>query len=99
MHGAEYVAVGLDRVGDLAYHLHCREGPGLAPPGEADRGSPRRAAAQLPQEPSATAEHVQMLEDRLRVVERIVTDRGYNLAGDIEALRDRSPARQTKESE
>jgi hypothetical protein len=28
-----------------------------------------------------------VLEDRLRVLERIVTDRGYGLAGEIEALR------------
>lgn len=32
-------------------------------------------------------------EDRLRVLERIVTDRGFNLAAEIEALRD---ARQTE---
>ncbi len=29
------------------------------------------------------------LEERLRVLERIVTDRGYDLAGQIEALRER----------
>lgn len=28
------------------------------------------------------------IEDRLRVLERIVTDRGFNLASEIEALRD-----------
>jgi hypothetical protein len=32
------------------------------------------------------------LEDRVRVLERIVTDRGFNLAAEIEALRDRQPA-------
>ena len=47
----------------------------------------------------ATAEHtaekaaqyasqVQRLEDRVRVLERIVTDRGYDVATQIEALRD-----------
>ena len=35
----------------------------------------------------------QAIEDRLRVLERIVTDRGTNLASEIEALRD---ARQTE---
>jgi len=42
-----------------------------------------------------TAEHaaqyasrVQQLEDRVRVLERIVTDRGYDVATQIEALRD-----------
>lgn len=48
---------------------------------------------------SATAEHtaekaaqyaskVQALEDRVRVLERIVTDKGYDVATQIEALRD-----------
>ena len=47
----------------------------------------------------ATAEHtaeraaqyaskVQQLEDRVQVLERIVTDRGYDIATQIEALRD-----------
>jgi X-X-X-Leu-X-X-Gly heptad repeat protein len=31
---------------------------------------------------------VQALEDRVRVLERIVTDRGYDVAAQIEALRD-----------
>ena len=35
------------------------------------------------------ASHVQDLEDRVRVLERIVTDRGYDVATQIEALRDR----------
>lgn len=34
------------------------------------------------------ASHVQALEDRVRVLERIVTDRGYDVATQIEALRD-----------
>ena len=35
-----------------------------------------------------TLDQVQMLEDRVRVLERIVTDQNYTLARDIEALRD-----------
>lgn len=35
----------------------------------------------------AIAERQQMIEDRLRVLERIATDRGTLLAGEIEALR------------
>lgn len=31
---------------------------------------------------------IQRLEDRVQVLERIVTDRGYNVAAQIEALRD-----------
>ena len=34
------------------------------------------------------ATHNQALEDRVRVLERIVTDRGYDVATQIEALRD-----------
>ena len=38
--------------------------------------------------PSATREQVERLEERVRVLERIVTDRGTSLAAEIEALRD-----------
>ena len=34
------------------------------------------------------ASHTQELEDRVRVLERIVTDKGYDIATQIEALRD-----------
>jgi len=34
------------------------------------------------------ASHVRELEERVRVLERIVTDRGYDIATQIEALRD-----------
>ena len=34
------------------------------------------------------ASQVQQLEDRVRVLERIVTDSGYNVSAQIEALRD-----------
>ena len=34
------------------------------------------------------ASHIQQLEDRVQVLERIVTDRGYDIATQIEALRD-----------
>ena len=53
------------------------------------------AAMQVSTTASATAEkaaqyssRVQELEDRVRVLERIVTDRGYDIATQIEALRD-----------
>jgi len=39
--------------------------------------------------PGASREHVERLEHRVRVLERIVTDGGYSLASQIEALRDR----------
>lgn len=34
------------------------------------------------------ASHVDRLEERVRVIERIVTDKGHELAGEIEKLRD-----------
>ncbi|RXZ65481.1 hypothetical protein [Pelagerythrobacter rhizovicinus] len=34
------------------------------------------------------ASHITDLEDRVRVLERIITDRGYDIATQIEALRD-----------
>ena len=37
------------------------------------------------------ASHTQQLEDRVRVLERIVTDKGYDVASQIEALRDARP--------
>ncbi len=47
------------------------------------------AAAQSTAEKAAQyASRTQELEDRVRVLERIVTDRGYDVATQIEALRD-----------
>ena len=53
------------------------------------------AAMQITTTADATAEkaaqyasQVQKLEDRVQVLERIVTDRGYDIATQIEALRD-----------
>lgn len=46
---------------------------------------------------AATQDQVQILEDRVRVLERIVTDRGYGLANEIEALRDRRAAHESEE--
>ena len=50
---------------------------------------------QLEKTASASAEkaaqystNIQQLEDRVQVLERIVTDRGYDIATQIEALRD-----------
>jgi len=41
------------------------------------------------------ASRVQQLEDRVQVLERIVTDRGYNVAAQIEALRDTREVEET----
>ena len=47
------------------------------------------STAELSAEKAAQyASNVKDLEDRIRVLERIVTDRGYDVATQIEALRD-----------
>ena len=47
------------------------------------------STAQMSAEKAAQyANHNQALEDRVRVLERIVTDKGYDVATQIEALRD-----------
>jgi len=58
-------------------------------------GIPVRSMRQMRGEPVNDAENerlkgqVQQLQDRIRVLERIVTDRGVETASQIEALRDR----------
>lgn len=46
------------------------------------------ARAQAPQVDERLAAYTRELEDRVRVLERIVTDKGYDVANQIEALRD-----------
>lgn len=47
------------------------------------------ATAQMSAEKAAQyASHTRELEERVRVLERIVTDKGYDVATQIEALRD-----------
>ena len=46
------------------------------------------AQAQAPQVDDRQAAYTRELEDRIRVLERIVTDKGYDVATQIEALRD-----------
>ena len=41
------------------------------------------------------AAQITRLEDRVQVLERIVTDRGYNVAAQIEALRDTTEVEQS----
>ena len=45
-------------------------------------------AEQSAEKAAQYASHSQALEDRVRVLERIVTDKGYDVATQIEALRD-----------
>ena len=44
-------------------------------------------AEQTAEKAAQYASHIQRLEDRVQVLERIVTDRGYDIATQIEALR------------
>jgi hypothetical protein len=48
----------------------------------------RADRARAPELRGPTSDQVQMLEDRVRVLERIVTDQNYGLAREIEALRE-----------
>lgn len=45
-------------------------------------------AEQTAEKAAQYATHIQRLEDRVQVLERILTDRGYDIAAQIEALRD-----------
>jgi hypothetical protein len=45
-------------------------------------------AEQTAEKAAQYATHIQRLEDRVQVLERIVTDGGYDIATQIEALRD-----------
>ncbi len=45
-------------------------------------------AEQTAEKAAQYASQIQKLEDRVQVLERIVTDRGYDIATQIEALRD-----------
>lgn len=47
--------------------------------------------AQTAEKAAQYAAHTERLEQRVRVLERIVTDRGIGLADDIERLRDDRP--------
>lgn len=51
---------------------------------------------QMRAENPADADAYARLEERIRVLERIVTDRGSDLAAQIEALREESPALQAQ---
>ena len=47
-----------------------------------------KTASHTAEKAAQYASKVQALEDRVQVLERIVTDRGYDIATQIEALRD-----------
>ena len=45
-------------------------------------------APRLARENELLSDRIEMMEDRLAVLERIITDKGYDVAQQIEALRD-----------
>ena len=51
------------------------------------------ASRRMEREAGVTADEKRALEQRLAVLERIVTDRGLQTAEEIDALRDRQPER------
>ena len=57
-----------------------------------------RSTAELSAEKAAQyAAHTAALEERVRVLERIVTDKGYDVATQIEALRDTKAVESTRD--
>jgi hypothetical protein len=48
----------------------------------------KAVATETAEKAAQYASHIQRLEDRVQVLDRIVTDRGYDVATQIEALRD-----------
>jgi len=61
------------------------EWSGMTEPKDSDEARRLRA------ENAELKAHLAKIEDRTRVLERIVTDGGYNVAAQIEALRDPAP--------
>ena len=58
--------------------------------------SPSQVEA-LKSENKRLTDQVETMQDRLIVLEKIVTDRGYGLASEIEALRDRPSPKERKD--
>lgn len=50
------------------------------------------AEAGATRQPAVDAEQLRRLEERVRVLERVITDRSLDVAAQIEALRDPAPA-------
>jgi hypothetical protein len=58
--------------------------------GKTERGAPQEAAA-LRAENARLVDRLEASEERIAILERIVTDRGVSVAQQIEALRDEPP--------
>ena len=94
--GPEFVLaiIAMGTVGGIVRTwIHARHG--LPMPGRRGRRYETRDDSQqvatLKAENARLTDRLEASEDRLAVLERIVTDKSYNLADEIEALRDRKP--------
>lgn len=59
--------------------------------GKTEKGDTREGA-QLREQNRQLLETMERMQDRMVVLERIVTDKGYTVAEEIEALRDQTPS-------
>jgi hypothetical protein len=94
--GPEFVLgiIALGTIGGIVRTwIHAKHG--LPMPGRRGRRWEARGDTQevatLKAENARLTDRLEASEDRLAVLERIVTDKSYNLASEIEALRDREP--------
>ena len=90
--------------GVMKYAIAAKHGmPFGGPPPWKQRERARRRGYSLEESPAQVetlkaenkrlTDQVETMQDRLIVLEKIVTDRGYTLANEIEALRDSKPTR------
>ena len=94
--GAEFVIaiIGFSTVGWLVNNwIRARHGYALEDEwgGKTERKDTQEAA-ELRAENARLVDRLEASEDRIAVLERIVTDRGVNVAQQIEALREVAPA-------
>jgi len=101
--GAEFVIaiIGFSTVGWLVNNwIRARHGYALEDEwgGKTERAETQETAA-LRAENARLVDRLEASEDRIAVLERIVTDRGVNVAQQIEALREVAPAQSGKSQE
>ena len=101
--GAEFVIaiIGFSTLGWLVNNwIRARHGYALEDEwgGKTERAEAQESAA-LRAENARLVDRLEASEDRIAVLERIVTDSGVNVAQQIEALREPAPARLAKPEE
>jgi hypothetical protein len=110
MSGQEFVLIiiGMSMFAGIArFSIAAKHGvPMGGPPGWKQRERARRRGYALEDNPGEVetlrtenkrlTDQVETMQDRLIVLETIVTDRGYTLASEIEALRDRQDRKEVQ---